>query len=339
MVERGAAFCGVCGLSTTDMFPAVNPAAVAAQAALAPVPAAPAAPAPVAAPVVAAPAPAPVAAPVIVQQPAPMPAPMVAVGAPIATPFAPVAVPVSAPSSQPARTDASASPEAGVARLVTILKDGSEGQVYRISGATTDIGRSEGNILLADDPYLSPRHARITVRDGQYYLRDLGSVNGIFYKIREPMTLSNNDIVLLGQQVLRVEVLSEHESSFGPVSHYGVMLFGTPEQPRIARLVQLTTEGIPRDVHHLFREETVVGRESGDIVFTDDAFLSRRHATFRVDRANRRVVVSDLGSSNGTLVQFRGERELQNGDVFRLGHHLFRVDLPGRARAGGAAPR
>lgn len=251
-----------------------------------------------------------------------------------------MSMPPSAPQSQaPLRTDANASPEAAVARIVTILKDGSEGQIYRISGATTDIGRSEGNILLADDPYLSPRHARITLRDGSYYLRDLGSVNGIFYKLREPMTLQSGDVVLLGQQVVRVEVLSEHETSFGPVSHYGVMLFGTPEQPRIARLVQLTTEGIPRDVHHLFREETVVGRESGDIVFTDDAFLSRRHATFRIDRANRRVVVSDLGSSNGTLVQFRGERELKNGDVFRLGHHLFRVDLPGHARAGGAAPR
>lgn len=246
---------------------------------------------------------------------------------------------IAPPAQGPARTDSSASPDAPVARVVTILKDGSEGQIYRITGAATDIGRSEGNILLADDPYLSPRHARISVRDGQYYLRDLGSVNGIFYKVREPMALTSGDIVLLGQQVLRVEILSEHETSFGPVSHYGVMLFGTPEQPRIARLVQLTTEGIPRDVYHLFREETVVGRESGDLVFTDDAFLSRRHATFRVDRANRRVILSDLGSSNGTLVQFRGERELQNGDVFRLGHHLFRVDLPGRARAGGAAPR
>jgi pSer/pThr/pTyr-binding forkhead associated (FHA) protein len=326
MVERGAAFCGVCGLSTTDMFPAVSAASVVAAASVAPAPQP--APAPQAAP-----APAPPQAPMI---PAPAPAPQ---SPPIATPFAPVSMPASPPASQPARTDASASPDAAVARIVTILKDGSEGQVYRISGATTDIGRTEGNILLADDPYLSPRHARITVRDGQYYLRDLGSVNGIFYKLREAMSLTSGDVVLLGQQVLRLEVLSEHETSFGPVSHYGVMVFGTPEQPRIARLVQLTTEGIPRDVHHLFREETVVGRESGDIVFTDDAFLSRRHATFRVDRANRRVVVSDLGSSNGTLVQFRGERELQNGDVFRLGHHLFRVDLPGRARAGGAAPR
>ncbi len=329
MVERGAAFCGVCGLSTTDMFPAVNAAAVASAAQQAQQ----AQPAPVVVQALAPPQPsAPPSAPMLAG-PAPAPSP------PIATPFAPVAMPSSVAPSAPARTDSSASPDTSVARIVTILKDGSEGQVYRISGATTDIGRTEGNILLADDPYLSPRHARITVRDGQYYLRDLGSVNGIYYKVREAMALTSGDVILLGQQVLRVEVLSEHETSFGPVSHYGVMLFGTPEQPRIARLVQLTTEGIPRDVHHLFREETVVGRESGDIVFTDDAFLSRRHATFRVDRANRRVIVSDLGSSNGTLVQFRGERELQNGDVFRLGHHLFRVDLPGRARAGGAAPR
>jgi hypothetical protein len=120
--------------------------------------------------------------------------------------------------------------------------------------------------------------------------------------------------------------------------HYGVMLFGTPEQPRLARLVQLTSEGIPRDVYHLYRDETVVGRESGDVVFTDDVFLSRRHAAFKLDRAQRRVVVRDLGSSNGTLVLFRGEREIVDGDVFRIGHHLFRFDAAPR-RAVAAAPQ
>jgi pSer/pThr/pTyr-binding forkhead associated (FHA) protein len=114
------------------------------------------------------------------------------------------------------------------------------------------------------------------------------------------------------------------------------MVFGTPEVPRFARLVQLTTEGIPRDVFHLHREETVIGRESGDIVFTDDAFLSRRHAAFKIDRAQRRVSVRDLGSSNGTLVQFRGEREIVDGDLFRMGHHLFRFDVGARAAGPGA---
>ncbi|MEZ4409812.1 MAG: FHA domain-containing protein [Polyangiales bacterium] len=220
-------------------------------------------------------------------------------------------------------------------QLVTILKDGSEGPCHHLANAVTDIGRYEGNITLPDDPYLSPRHARIQKRNDRWFLRDLGSVNGIFYRVREPVELHHGDVVLVGQQVLRVELLSDAEVSLGPVMHYGVMLFGTPEQPRIGRLVQQTTEGLPRDVFHLYRDETVIGRESGDVVFTDDVFLSRRHAAFKLDRAQRRVVVRDLGSSNGTLVLFRGEREIVDGDIFRIGHHLFRFDAA--PRAGGSA--
>jgi pSer/pThr/pTyr-binding forkhead associated (FHA) protein len=130
-------------------------------------------------------------------------------------------------------------------------------------------------------------------------------------------------------------MLADAELSLGPVMHYGVMVFGTPELPRVARLVQLTTEGIPRDVFHLHREETVIGRESGDVVFTDDAFLSRRHAALRLDRTQRRVVLRDLQSSNGTLLQFRGEREITDRDNFRIGHHLFRFDLVARGPGGG----
>jgi pSer/pThr/pTyr-binding forkhead associated (FHA) protein len=222
-----------------------------------------------------------------------------------------------------------------VPQLVTILKDGSEGPVYRLTNTVTDIGRYEGNITLPADPYLSARHARIQRRGDRHYLRDLGSVNGIFHRIREPVELHHGDVVLVGQQVLRIEVLTDGEVSLGPVMHYGVMLFGTPEQPRVARLVQLTSEGIPRDMFHLYRDETVVGRESGDIVFTDDVFLSRRHVAFRLDRAQRRVIVRDLGSSNGTLVLFRGEREVVDGDVFRIGHHLFRFDATARGAIAG----
>lgn len=242
----------------------------------------------------------------------------------------------SAPQRPELRTDNfGADAGASTAQLVTILKDGSEGPTYRIVGEATDIGRAEGNVLLPDDPYLSPRHARITLRGGRCYLRDLGSVNGVFYRIRDGVELHHGDVVLAGQQLLRVEILTDADLSFGPVMHYGVMVFGTPEQPRLARLVQLTTEGIPRDVFHLYRDETVLGRESGDIVFTDDAFMSRRHAAFKLDRAQRRVVLRDLQSSNGTLVQFRGEREINDGDVFRIGHHLFRFDVAPRPVGGG----
>ena len=221
-------------------------------------------------------------------------------------------------------SSASSRPKRG--SLVSILKDGSDGRRYAIEHDETDIGRSEGQIVLADDPYLSPRHARLAFRAGKPVLRDLDSVNGIYIRVQDPVDLSDGDMMLLGQQVLRFEILAEQELPLGPATQHGAMVFGTPEVQRIARLVQYTTEGVGRDVHYLYRDETVIGREQGDLVFTDDPFMSRRHAAVTVDRAARRFVLRDLGSSNGSAIRFRGERQLRRGDQFRVGRHLFRFE-------------
>ena len=70
----------------------------------------------------------------------------------------------------------------------------------------------------------------------------------------------------------------------------------------------------------------MLGRESGDIVFTADPFLSRRHAVLKIDPADNRVTIADLGSSNGTFLRCSSPVELMHGDEFRVGQQLFRVD-------------
>ena len=216
-------------------------------------------------------------------------------------------------------------------RLVAVMKDGSDGRAFVIDQVRTDIGRLEGEVVLSDDPYLAARHARIERRGDQFAVRDLDTFNGLYARIREPVELRDGDMVLIGQQVLRFEVLGDGETPLGPATIGGALVFGTPEVPRVARLTQYTTEGVARDVHYLYRDETVLGRETGDIVFTDDPFLSRKHASITCDRANRHFVLRDLGSSNGTAVRFRGERPLRHGDQIRVGRHLFRFDHPGGA--------
>jgi pSer/pThr/pTyr-binding forkhead associated (FHA) protein len=227
-------------------------------------------------------------------------------------------------------------------RLVLIARDGGEGPSYSVADAT-DIGRTEGNIVVNDDRYVSPRHARIVLRNGGFHLRDLGSTNGIFLRIpfsadgasdaNPEQTLGDQELFLVGQQVLRFEVVKHAEEGFGVASDNGTLLFGTPAAPRFARLSQRTVEGVVRDVYHLRKSETVIGRESGDIVFTDDPFLSRRHAVLRVHGATggskgpRRFTLADLGSSNGTFLQIREEVRLRAGDHFRIGQQLFRFDL------------
>jgi pSer/pThr/pTyr-binding forkhead associated (FHA) protein len=247
--------------------------------------------------------------------------------------FVEASVPRVTPQSAPAVHAPSAA--ATAARLVTLLKDGSEGRSIPLGEGDADVGASEGSVTFPDDPYMSPRHARVSFRNGGYTLRDLDSVNGVYVRLREETELRDRDTVLIGQQVLRFEVLADGELSLGPAWQRGVLVFGTPEAARFARLVQYTTEGVARDVHYLFRDETAIGRENGDIVFTDDPFLSRRHAAVRVDHARRRYTLHDLGSSNGTALRIRGEHVLRDGDQFRIGRHLFRYEAgPVGGRAG-----
>jgi pSer/pThr/pTyr-binding forkhead associated (FHA) protein len=273
--------------------------------------------------------------PALLQASGSAPAPPVAAGAPAAASSVRASPRDHAPSYVDSpRGAVEASPPRAL--LVAILKDGSDGRTFAIHEEQTDIGRTEGHLVLSDDPYLSPRHVRIVHRGGdQLTLRDLGSVNGVYVRLREPADLHDGDMILLGQQVLRFEVLSEGEMSLGPATQGGVLVFGTPEVPRIARLVQYTTEGVGRDVHYLWRDETVIGREQGDIVCTDDPFMSRRHAAITIDRRGRRFVLRDLGSSNGTALRIRGEHVLRPGDQFRIGRHLFRYDRPGSANLAG----
>jgi pSer/pThr/pTyr-binding forkhead associated (FHA) protein len=238
-------------------------------------------------------------------------------------------------------------------RLVVIAKDGGEGPSYPLYDQV-DIGRVEGNIVVAEDRYLSPRHARLERTGATLQLRDLGSVNGVFLRLapgrsngskpaESEVPLRDQDLFLVGQQVIRFEVVRDAEEGLGPAIEHGTLLFGTPTSPRFARLCQRTIEGVTRDVYYISKRETVLGRESGDIVFTEDPFLSRRHAIIRADSLpppskstsdEARFTLIDLGSSNGTFIQIRGNVTLKDGDQFRIGQQLFRVDLtnePGTA--------
>jgi pSer/pThr/pTyr-binding forkhead associated (FHA) protein len=213
------------------------------------------------------------------------------------------------------------------ARLVVIGQDGKPGREYPILDDQTDIGREEGNIVLPNDPYVAPRHARLTRRNGRFFVRDLESVNGVYVRLRGSERLQHQDLVLVGLEVLRFEVVSDAEKGLSPAVERGTQIFGSPAVPRHMRLCQRTVEGVTRDVYYPTRDEAVVGREQGDIVFTNDPFMSRRHAAITRDPSNGTFSLRDLGSSNGTYLAIRSERELSPGDHVRIGQHLFRLDV------------
>lgn len=218
-------------------------------------------------------------------------------------------------------------PASDGARLTVIAQDGSPGRDYTLLSDQSDIGREEGTIQLPNDPYVCPRHARLYRRDGRFAIRDLGSVNGVYVRLRRPEPLRHGDLVLIGLEVLRFEVVTDAEKGLGPAMERGTKVFGSPAAPRRARLCQRTVEGVARDVFYITRDEVVIGRESGDLVFTGDPFMSRRHAAITYRPSEGTFGLRDLGSSNGTYMAIRGEVMLEPGDHVRIGQHLFRLDV------------
>jgi pSer/pThr/pTyr-binding forkhead associated (FHA) protein len=236
-------------------------------------------------------------------------------------------IPESEPVSEPRAQVNVTSARAPSSLLVVIAEDGSEGKVFPLPNRALDIGRTEGDIVLPDDLYVSPRHARLRPEGAGWVLRDLDSTNGIYVRIRKPHVLQDGDLLLLGLEVLQFQTVNHAERGLGHASQHGTLLFGSPLTSRRARLCQRTVEGVSRDVYHLFRDETVIGREVGDLVFTADPFLSRRHAVIRRNVATGDFSLVDLDSSNGTYLAIRGDTTLLHGDLVRIGQHLFRLDL------------
>lgn len=213
---------------------------------------------------------------------------------------------------------------AGVAQLAVIGHDGSTGDVYQLKKDVVDIGRQEGVIRLPEDRFIAPRHARITRRGSEFLVRDLGSLNGVYVRLRQARPLQDGDVLLLGSEALVFRRLKDAERGHGPATDDGTLVYGSPIRPRYARLTQRTAEGVSRNVFYIFSNDTVIGRESGDVVFTADSFMSRRHACIKRDPATGEFTLEDLGSSNGTYLALRGEVALASGDFLRVGQHLFR---------------
>jgi pSer/pThr/pTyr-binding forkhead associated (FHA) protein len=209
-------------------------------------------------------------------------------------------------------------------RMISVSPTGQDTETYWLEDEQVDIGRTDGHIRI-DDPQLARRHARLNLMLGGALLTPLDRRNGVYLRLRSVVDLVDGDHILLGRQVLRFETVPEHEQRARPAIEDGVVLFGTPAAAAWARLRQLTASGLGRDLHHLARETVTLGREHADLVFTDDEFLSRRHAQLTI--LEGKPALKDLGSSNGTYIRLRAPQVLVPGDMIRLGDQLLRFEL------------
>jgi pSer/pThr/pTyr-binding forkhead associated (FHA) protein len=109
--------------------------------------------------------------------------------------------------------------------------------------------------------------------------------------------------------------------------------FGQLQVPGRAKLILIRGEGVEGLSYQLNADQHVVGR-NGQLVFTDDPFISPRHANLFY--RGGKLVVRDEGSLNGVFWRVHGTTELSAGDLFLAGEQLFRVEGAPRPNDGPA---
>lgn len=200
-----------------------------------------------------------------------------------------------------------------------VRADGGPESVIPMHGEQLLCGRS-GDLAIPDDPFVAETQMRLFFSGTRLAVEDVGGGNGIFTRLRSEREVGIGGEVRIGRQRLVVEPVPPLTAA-----EDGSTAWGSPDAGYRFRLVQLLEGGVSGGAFPLKEGDNLLGRENGDITFPTDGFVSGRHAILNV--APDRVILRDLGSSNGTFLRLAAPIFVESGDQFLIGRQLVRVEM------------
>ncbi len=213
-----------------------------------------------------------------------------------------------------------AAPSGGATVVLTALRaDGTEAGTFAFPTTVITVGRETGAIF-AGDSYLSPRHATFTQKGQKVTVKDEASLNGVYKKlVRDvPVELRPHDMFRIGQEIIKFEPLQ----STVPAPD-GVERLGSPAKGYVGRIALVIGREVTGNAFPIPETGVHLGRERGDVLFPEDGYVSGLHC--RLSWEGGRLLLTDLGSSNGSFMRLHEETEVKTGDVLLMGQQLFRV--------------
>ena len=207
------------------------------------------------------------------------------------------------------------------AKLILIRGEGMDGLSFHLKAEQHIVGRN-GQLVFPDDPFVSPKHANFFYRDGKLVVRDEGSLNGVYIRVRGTVDLAAGDTVLAGEQLFRLDPMPRAADGQDPDGTY---FYSSPKHPSPFRLVQILQGGANGMTVCARGTSLQIGREGGDLNFPMDLYMSGSHC--RIEEHGGKFTLTDLNSRNGTYVRIKSERDLAHGDYVFIGRKLLRVEL------------
>jgi FHA domain/zinc-ribbon domain len=204
-----------------------------------------------------------------------------------------------------------------------VRADGGPEMVVPMPGETLTCG-TRADLALPDDPFIAPVQARFFFSGHRLAVEDLGGGNGVFARLKGERELPVGGELRLGRQRLLLEIIPPVTPGEG-----GAVAWGSPDPGYKLRIVQLLESGMRGAAFCLREGENLLGREVGDITFPGDGFVSGRHAV--LNARGDRLLVKDVGSSNGTFMRLSAPSFVESGDQFLVGRELVRIEFAGVA--------
>ena len=103
----------------------------------------------------------------------------------------------------------SAAKDVGPFGVEQILRGGQLGNVFYPAMGEMTVGREGCDLNFPEDDHLSRQHTRLFLDGESVVLQDMNSKNGTYIRLREDTVLKSGDLLFLGHQVLRVEIVNQ----------------------------------------------------------------------------------------------------------------------------------
>jgi pSer/pThr/pTyr-binding forkhead associated (FHA) protein len=227
------------------------------------------------------------------------------------------------PTFQSSASQAAAPGPSGPKFSLTVLAGPARGQRFKLASGGAQVGRSRGVILFPDDPFTSPLHATLTLRDGRLLVRDEGSTSGVYVSIAGTETIVPGTAFCTGARLFRFGGAVEPQP---PWNHSDVLVYGAP---------------LPNGQVHYAIEEVLLGDRPGrckltpgpvftigqgncDFSYPSDEGLAARHCELAPLPVG--AMLRDLSGGLGTYVRIQGERPIKLGDRLRIGQQTMQVE-------------
>ncbi|MCG8557285.1 MAG: FHA domain-containing protein [Proteobacteria bacterium] len=95
-----------------------------------------------------------------------------------------------------------------IGRISLIVGRNVTGNAFPIGPHGVHLGRERGDVLFPEDGYVSGLHCRVYGDEGSVKLADMNSSNGTFLRVSERATVEHGSMVLMGQQLFRIQIPS-----------------------------------------------------------------------------------------------------------------------------------